>query len=822
MPSAQTTYVYANDGKTLLTTFYEEHRRPTKLADMSPFIKQAIVASEDTRFYEHNGVDAKGVARAFVANQQAGGVSQGASTLTMQYVRMALRDGAKTPKQALEATEQTTARKLREMRLAIELEKRISKARDPGALPQLGLLRPPRVRDLRGRRGVLLQEAEEPDADRGGAAGRAGQGTLGVRPGDQRPDRGHRPAQLRHRPDAQDQRDQPGPGRDGEEVPKIKLKLTAPPNDCVSVSKKHNDWGFFCDYLRNWWMEQPAFGRTARERLETLRRGGYKVVTTIDPKIQKSAMKHVLDKEKKKSVYAHGEVVIEPGTGRIKAMAVNRRYALDQDDNGEHSDWRKRDDFKGNYPNTVNPLLGGGDMAGYQAGSTFKIFTMLAALEEGMPLDTAFNAPQRYVSKYITAPGPSTCGEHWCPKNSTASMTGRQTMWSGFGKSVNTYFVQLEERVGADKAVRMAERLGLNWRTEVDRTLAAPDHAAGWGAFTLGVSDVTPIEMANVFATLAAEGKYCEPIPVRMINTRDGASLSFRGQEGRGPPLPPGAAARGRPGGDGRGPVRHRLWRREGRLRRLGDLPHGARDPAPAGRRQERHDGQQPQRVVLRVHSPARGGGLRGRPGQPEEHRGHEPGHDLEIHRRRDPQGRPGGPAEAEVQPATGRAGARHHGVTGQRTEGGERQRGLRPARATAWSRSSASPSSSTTGPNVPGVPSRGPWDRNSISGSSSRGSAAYSWPVARARSQPCMISSLTATMPITVAGSVTPPARAVPSQAEGTRQAMASSSRTTGSRLRQCADSRAADGGGGGPSMPGRSDLFCATWVKAADRPIR
>ena len=98
VPSAQTTYVYANDGKTLLTMFYEEHRRPIKIEDMSPYVTQAIVASEDTRFYEHNGVDAKGVARAFVANQQAGGVSQGASTLTMQYVRMALRDGAKTPK----------------------------------------------------------------------------------------------------------------------------------------------------------------------------------------------------------------------------------------------------------------------------------------------------------------------------------------------------------------------------------------------------------------------------------------------------------------------------------------------------------------------------------------------------------------------------------------------------------------------------------------------------------------------------------------------------------------------------------------------------
>src|SRR4051812_7249015 len=127
VPSAQTSYVYASDGKTLLTMFYEEYRKPTRITDMSPYVTEAIVASEDTRFYEHNGVDARGVARAFVANSHAGGVSQGASTLTMQYVRMALRDGASTPQEAIEATEQTTARKLREMRLAIELEKRISK-----------------------------------------------------------------------------------------------------------------------------------------------------------------------------------------------------------------------------------------------------------------------------------------------------------------------------------------------------------------------------------------------------------------------------------------------------------------------------------------------------------------------------------------------------------------------------------------------------------------------------------------------------------------------------------------------------------------------
>ena len=529
VPSAQTTYVYANDGRTLLTMFYEEHRRPTPLKDMSPYVIQAIVASEDSRFYEHNGVDAKGIARAFVANQQAGGVSQGASTLTMQYVRMALRDGAQTPREALEATEQTTARKLREMRLAIELEKRVTK--DEILQRYLnsayfghrayGIFAAAQVFFSKSPKALNLTEA----------ATLAG---LVKAPTAYDPASQDRTAATERRNYVIDQMVKMGSitraEGDKAKKTKIKLKLTSPPNDCISVPRKTNDWGFFCDYFRHWWLEQPAFGASPREREDALRRGGYKVVTTIDPKIQASAMKHVLDKEKRRSKFAHGEVVIEPGTGRIRAMAVNRRFSLDQDDNGKHSDPAKRDRMKGNYPNTVNPLLGGGDMAGYQAGSTFKLFTMLAALDEGMPLSTAFNSPQQYRSKYITSPQDrSACGTHWCPKNASKSMTGRQTMWSGFGKSVNTYFVQLEQKVGAEKAVRMAERLGLKWRTEVDRTMASEEHADGWGAFTLGVSDVTPVEMANVVATLGADGKYCEPLPVTMIRGPDGLNTRYQG-----------------------------------------------------------------------------------------------------------------------------------------------------------------------------------------------------------------------------------------------------------------------------------------------------
>src|SRR5256886_12750724 len=98
---------------------------------MPPLVQGAIVAAEASRFYEHHGVDLKGTVRAFVANQQAGGVSQGASTLTMQYVRMALRDSARTPSEVYAATERTPTRQLRAMRLALDLEKKLSKQETP-------------------------------------------------------------------------------------------------------------------------------------------------------------------------------------------------------------------------------------------------------------------------------------------------------------------------------------------------------------------------------------------------------------------------------------------------------------------------------------------------------------------------------------------------------------------------------------------------------------------------------------------------------------------------------------------------------------------
>jgi membrane peptidoglycan carboxypeptidase len=529
-PSAQTTYVYLSDNKTLLTTFYEEHRKYTSLSEMSPYILQAIIASEDSRFYQHNGVDAKGVLRAFVANRQAGEVSQGASTLTMQYVRQALRDNAETPADVRAATEQTAARKLKEMRLAVEMEKQLSKAEILERYLNMAYF---------GHRAYGIYAAAEvffsktpKNLTLAEAAMLAG---VVKAPSAYDPAVSDRKAATDRRGYVIDRMTQlgyvsPATGEQAKKEP-IKLKLSYPPNDCVSIPDKLNDWGFFCDLLKNWWMRQPAFGKNEAERSNALHRGGYRIVVSLDPKIQEVTRDSVASIEGDESPYALGTVAVEPRTGVVKAMAVNRRYALDQSQNGRNSNTQLAGKIPGSYPNTTNALLGGGHINGYQAGSTFKFFTMLAALDSGMKLDTTYYSPMQYKSKFVTGGGDASCGDVWCPRNASGAMVGFQDMRTGFGKSVNTYFAQLIEAVGAEKTVRMAEKLGLTWHTDVDQMMAT-QRANLWGAFTLGVSDTTPLEMAAAYATAAADGIYCAPLPVLSITNPDGTPATWKDEKG--------------------------------------------------------------------------------------------------------------------------------------------------------------------------------------------------------------------------------------------------------------------------------------------------
>src|SRR3982751_4035543 len=124
--SPQITRVYASDNKTQISQFYDEFRSDVRLKDISKYMRDAIVAAEDREFYHHNGVDLKGVARAFVHNNN-GKAKQGASTITMQYVRMSLAYSATNPQEVVDATKDTPKRKITEMKYALQVEKELSK-----------------------------------------------------------------------------------------------------------------------------------------------------------------------------------------------------------------------------------------------------------------------------------------------------------------------------------------------------------------------------------------------------------------------------------------------------------------------------------------------------------------------------------------------------------------------------------------------------------------------------------------------------------------------------------------------------------------------
>ncbi|PWR09362.1 glycosyl transferase [Micromonospora acroterricola] len=527
----QISYLMASDGKTPLATMYDENRRDVKLADISPYMQKAIIAAEDHDFYKHNGVDINGVARAFVNNQNEGAGRQGASTLTMQYVRLAIAYSASHPADVVAATEDTSARKLREMRLALQVDKEFSKediltrylnlasfgngAYGIYAASQVYFGKPPsklKIEEAALLAGMVKAPTTNDPTTKAGFP-------LAL-------DRRNYVIQNMLDIKAITQQE-----ADAAKATKLVVKDKRTPNGCVAANV--NSWGFFCDYFYRWWMQQETFGSTTYDRERRLKSGGYTVVTSIDVQAQRGADRAVRKAKSENSKEAAMVAVVEPGTGRVRALAVNRQFKLDdpkKPTNKISSDPAKsRKGIRGNYPATVNPLLTGGDgITGYQAGSTFKIFTIVAALEKGIPLSYTFNAPQQFRSEYKIQPGPAACpGTNlYCPTNSGLKAGGVQNMWTAFAQSVNTYFVPLQQQVGAENVVDAAKRAGIQFRTTEDLRLSGTKDAAhDWGAFTLGVSQATPLDLANAYATLAADGKYCEPTPVQEIRDPEGRKL---------------------------------------------------------------------------------------------------------------------------------------------------------------------------------------------------------------------------------------------------------------------------------------------------------
>jgi membrane peptidoglycan carboxypeptidase len=276
-----------------------------------------------------------------------------------------------------------------------------------------------------------------------------------------------------------------------------------PHRGCLGV--KRNDWGFFCDYLVAWWAQQPG--------LTPLPSGGYRVVSSLDAKLQAVAAPKVKAVSMSRTFSL---VSVQPGTGLVRTMAVNRTYGAGDDD------------VYG--PTTTAPFAtGGGQISGSPGQQTFEPFALAAAFEKGVPLNYTINTERRYVSNYIIPPGgPDACVRAWCPSNKDG-FAGKRNMWQALTGDVTTYFVPLEEQIGSARVIDVAERLGIRFPDPSDAGLIMTEGKANWGSFALGVSGTTALDLATAYATIAADGKHCDPRPVQQITDPAGHPVAAGG-----------------------------------------------------------------------------------------------------------------------------------------------------------------------------------------------------------------------------------------------------------------------------------------------------
>jgi len=507
-PLSQRSVIKANDGTTL-ATFYYENRQSVSLSDVPPVMRQAIVAIEDSRFYEHHGVDPKGILRALVKDSSSGTAVQGASTITQQYVRQALVETNTADDNtavANAATAKNLSRKLREARYALALEQKLSKDQiledylntvyfGSGAygvsaaaqhyfsepvtaltLPQAallaGIINNPSTFDpslnpvnATNRRNIVLQRM------------------LATYPAGATPGPGsYTPEQVTA----------------AEQAP-LGLRVLPIPNGCATATAP-----FFCDYVVHEILNGVAGGASVAERQNLLRRGGLVVSTTLDPATQlaaQTAVNAIVPPDPSRNAGLAAAIdMVDPKTGAIKAMAVDRAYGTEA---GQTE------------LNLATDYVKHGGSSGRNAGSTFKIFVLAAALDQKFTTGLTINSPGHLI---IPAGSTQTCDGlptgKFDVQNAEVAEGGLFNMVDGTAKSVNTYFAQLEVRTGLCEPIQIAQAMGVHKATGGDLDQVP--------AFTLGAEPVDPLSVTGAFATFANQGTFCAPQAITKVTWQVG------------------------------------------------------------------------------------------------------------------------------------------------------------------------------------------------------------------------------------------------------------------------------------------------------------
>ncbi|MET7774681.1 transglycosylase domain-containing protein [Streptomyces mirabilis] len=500
--SQRTTILDSKGGQ--IATVYSRDRTVVDLKDISPYMQKAIVAIEDSRFYQHGAIDLKGVLRALNQNAQNGGVAQGASTLTQQLVKnYFVEEAGDDPTKVAQATQQTLGRKVRELKYAIQLEEKLGKkkilenylnitffgeqAYGIEAAAQRYFSKP--AKDLNLQESALLAgivqspSRYDPVNDEAEATKR-------------------RNTVLQRMAEVHDISQQEA---DQAKEAKLGLKVSQPKNGCITAVKGAS---FFCKYVENVFLTDPVFGKTKEARAKLWNQGGLTIRTTLDPQAQKSVQSSIKSHVNKSDSVATAATLVEPGTGKIVGMGQSRPYGYGKNET--------------EYNYSVDRDMGGSNY-GFPTGSTFKPFVAAAALEEGRP------ATQQYPSPYEMAyPSPvQTCSSKpWTNltneklSNESTEEKGPYALKTAMAKSVNTYFVQMISDIGICPVVKITDKLHVV-QGNGDKLPEVP-------AITLGSKGISPLTMASAYATFASRGMYCTPIAIESITQKaDGKEKSL-------------------------------------------------------------------------------------------------------------------------------------------------------------------------------------------------------------------------------------------------------------------------------------------------------
>jgi len=499
---AQRSTMYASDGHTVLARFFVQNRTPVHFADVPHDLVRALVDTEDRRFYDHHGVDLRGLTRAAL-HDASGGDTQGGSTLTMQYVKQVRYYQATTDAARQAAIAPTLDRKLRNAKCAIELEHRLTKNQIlekylniaffgqnaygvataaktyfdapvrkltvPQSALLVGLLQAPSQYDpfahpdlaLERRNQVLANLADVGDLD---------------------------PATV--------QRYQRAPlGLSGHKPPPVREGCTA-----AAIPNA----GFFCDYAVTWL-------RTHGVSATALTTSGLKIVSSLDARLQSRGQAAVWRTGLSPSAdYALVLPSVDPRTGGVTSMISTRRYGLDGDKKS-HS---------------VEPLF----TAAYAgAGSTYKYFTAATALTAGAPTSLKLSTPgNEYRAKH--------CGSGHYTVHNAGTYPTTMTLRDALPQSSNTYFVAVEDEFFGchlGPIVDTATRLGMH-RLEQPRNASARASiahevvASQEPTFTLGQEPTSALELTGAFAAAANDGVFCPPRPVLRVTSASGVPVHLR------------------------------------------------------------------------------------------------------------------------------------------------------------------------------------------------------------------------------------------------------------------------------------------------------